>query len=451
MEKYKAGKLLKFLIPSLAGIVLFITPVEVGGELTIPIAAGAKFLVAFVTPAVPYLAAVFLVLSVLAYPLAKLFRIERLLRSNYFRILFFPGSWWTVVRAVGLVFLIMVLFRIGPEWIWGKSTGGMVLGTLFPILISIFFLAGLLLPLLLNFGLLEFVGALLTKVMRPLFKLPGRSSVNCIASWLGDGTIGVLLTNKQYVDGYYTQREAAVISTTFTAVSITFCLVVIETVGLGNMFLPFYGTVTLAGMVAAVIMPRIPPLSRKKDVYYNNLPGKANELVPEGHTAFSWGLKLAVEKADDNKGVWVFLKEGFKNVFDMWIGVLPVVMAVGTVALIFAEYTPVFSFLGKPFLPLLRLLGVPEAALASQTVIVGFADMIIPSIIAAGTIASEITRFIIAALSVTQLIYMAEIGGLILGTKIPVSFWNLIVIFLERTIITLPVIVLMARLIFGWG
>ena len=36
-------------------------------------------------------------------------------------------------------------------------------------LFSVFILAGLLLPLLLNFGLFEFVGTLLTKVMRPLF------------------------------------------------------------------------------------------------------------------------------------------------------------------------------------------------------------------------------------------------------------------------------------------
>ena len=41
------------------------------------------------------------------------------------------------------------------------------------------------------------VGTLLSKVMRPVFNLPGRSAIDCIASWLGDGTIGVLLTRKQ--------------------------------------------------------------------------------------------------------------------------------------------------------------------------------------------------------------------------------------------------------------
>ena len=87
------------------------------------------------------------------------------------------------------------------------------------MLFSVFILAGLLLPLLLNFGLLELVGTLLTKVMRPLFGVPGRSAVNCVASWLGDGSVGILMTARQYEDKYYTQREAAIIGTTFSAVS----------------------------------------------------------------------------------------------------------------------------------------------------------------------------------------------------------------------------------------
>ena len=64
----------------------------------------------------------------------------------------------------------------------------------------------------------------MVKVMRPLFKLPGRSSIDALTSWIGDGTIGVLLTSKQYEEGYYTKKEAAIIGTTFSVVSITFQL-----------------------------------------------------------------------------------------------------------------------------------------------------------------------------------------------------------------------------------
>ena len=136
-----------------------------------------------------------------------------------------------------------------------------------------------------------------------------------------------------------------------------------------------------------------------------------------------------------------------ENIFEMWFGTLPVILAMGTIALIVAEFTPVFDWLGIPFAPLYELLRIPEAEAASRTVIVGFADMFLPSVIAS-SIESELTRFVVAATSVTQLIYMSEIGSIIMGSKIPVSLKDLFIIFLERTLVSLPVIALLAHLIF---
>ncbi|MCQ6498108.1 nucleoside recognition domain-containing protein, partial [Vibrio parahaemolyticus] len=81
-----------------------------------------------------------------------------------------------------------------------------------------------------TFGLLELFGALLSKVMLHVFNRPGRSAIDCMASWLGDGCVGILLTSKQYEKKFYTQREAAVVGTSFSALSITFSLVVISQV-----------------------------------------------------------------------------------------------------------------------------------------------------------------------------------------------------------------------------
>ncbi len=141
------------------------------------------------------------------------------------------------------------------------------------------------------------------------------------------------------------------------------------------------------------------------------------------------------------------LKEGAQNAVDMVLGVLPVVMAIGTAALMVAEYTDVFSILGAPFVPLLELLHIPDAVKASETMVIGFADMFIPAILAAD-IESEMTRFVIATVSVTQLIYISEVGALLLGSKIPVKLWELFVIFILRTLVTLPVVAGIAHLIF---
>lgn len=421
-------------------------PVKIEGNLTIPIAVFSNALQKLLQQQLPLIMTVIVTATFILTFYHQTFH-PAFIKSEFFYNLLNVSLFWYIVRLVGMIFAVMAYFKIGPEAVYADSTGGTLLFSLLPVLFSVFLFAGLFLPFLLNFGLLELCGALMKNLMRPVFKLPGRSSIDCMASWLGDGTIGVLLTSKQYEEGFYTKREAAVIGTTFSVVSITFCLVIISQVNLAHMFVPFYLTILLAGAAAAVISPRIPPLSRKADTYITDQADQDQEEIPEGYTPFQWGLSQAVAKAKQNTSVKDFLQDGAKNVLDMWMGVAPVVMALGTAALIVAEYTPVFKWLGLPFIPLLELLQVPEAAEASQTLVVGFADMFLPSVLGSG-IESEMTRFIIACVSVTQLIYMSEVGGLLLGSKIPVTFLDLVLIFLVRTLITLPVIVLCAHFIF---
>lgn len=446
-SKLSPVSILKFLVPSILGVFIFMTPVMSKDGITIPVAIMSNAVQSIFADILPAVTVALICISAIGSIITKLVKPKFITEHKFLNNLFNVTPLWFVVRLVGAAIGVMVLFKVGPEFIWSENTGGMVLFGLLPILFSVFLFAGLFLPLLLNFGLLEFFGTLLTKVMRPIFKLPGRSSVDCIASWLGDGTIGVLLTSKQYEDGFYSQREACVIGTTFSFVSITFSLVVISTVGLGHMFVPFYLTTLIAGIVAAIIVPRIRPLSKKPDSYYGGKKNHVSETIPDGHSSFSWGLNQAVVRAEKSSDFKSTAFEAVQNVMDMWLGVMPVVMAVGGIALMIAEYTPIFKILGLPFIPLLNLLQIPEAVAASQTLVVGFADMLLPSVIAAN-ITSEMTRFIIAAVSVTQLIYLSEVGGLLLGSKIPVSLKDMIIIFLERTIITLPVITLIANIIF---
>ena len=435
----------KFLIPSLIGAFLFVTPINQDGNLTIPIAVVANKLLDFMGDSALTIIWALITLSGVITVIHKFIGIGILKKNAKLDNLFSVKGFWFAVRLIGLVFANMIYFNIGPDFIIGGATGGMVINDLIPILVCVFLLAGILLALLLNYGLLDFFGALLIKLMRPVFNLPGRSALDCVASWLGDGSIGVLLTSKQYDEGFYSKREATVIATTFSAVSITFSLVVISEVGLSHMFLPFYLVVSFAGIVAAVIVPKLPPLSRVPDTYYTETAHR--EDIPEGMSSAQYGLQLALKKAEKSPTVKGFFKEGMENVFEMWFGTLPVILAMGTIALIIAEFTPFFRILGIPFIPLFKLLAIPEAAAASQTVVIGFADMFLPSVIAAG-FESEMTKFVVAATSVTQLIYMSEIGSIIMGSKVPVSFWKLFVIFLERTVVTLPIIALFAHLLF---
>ena len=445
MKLIKDIRFYKFLIPSFIGAMLFVVPINQNGNLTIPIAVAANKLLEIMGNHALTVIWLLISISALVTLLHRFVGISILKKNSKMDNLFAIKGFWFWIRMIGFLVINMIYFEVGPEFIIGDLTGGLVANDLIPILVCVFLLAGLLLALLLNYGLLDFCGALMIKLMRPIFNLPGRSALDCVASWLGDGSIGVLLTSKQYEEGFYSKREATVIATTFSAVSITFSLVVISQVGLEHMFLPFYLTVTVAGIVAAIIVPKLPPLSRIPETYNTETP--CREDIPKGKNASQYGMELALKKAESAPGFKAFLQEGLENVFEMWFGTLPVILAIGTIALVIAEFTPVFKILGIPFIPIYQLLQIPEAQLASQTVVVGFADMFLPSVIAS-SIESEITRFVVAATSVTQLIYMSEIGSIIMGSKIPVSLINLFIIFLERTIVTLPVVALLAHLIF---
>ncbi len=424
----------------------FLCPYPTQGGVSIPVAHLAHLLTQKIHPWITEILLIIFWLSSIGSIAASLF-LPKTYNNAWISKVFCPGYTALCLRLLGACFLTQCYLLTGPDFIYSPSTGLLLYNDLLPILLSVFILAGILLPLLLDFGLLEFVGTLASKVMRPLFNLPGRSAIDCLTSWLGDGSVGVILTSKQYEQGYYTQKEAAIIATNFSAVSITFSLIVLSQVNLGEHFFAYYLTVCLCGIICALILPRIPPLSRKKSDYADSSHSEITHDIQPSEGLIRHAYQLGLEKAKSTNILESLLINGCKNIIEIVFGLLPIVMAIGTGVLVIAEYTAFFDLLGKPFIPLLELLHIPEAKEASKTLLAGFSDMFLPSIIGA-PIQSPITRFFIATLSVTQLIYLSEVGALILGSKIPLSFIELCMIFLLRTFISMPIIALVAHLYF---
>ncbi|MGP4071256.1 YjiH family protein [Piscibacillus sp. B03] len=436
---------LKFILPSVIGILLFLVPIKIDGEFTIGVGVLATNLSSFFEGVIPYFIVALLGLSFFMTTLAKVKRFDLFNQYSFLNTLFVTSNANLFLRLFGFLVGILTLFELGPTIISSPAIGGVVLYDLAPVLLTWFLFAGLLLPLLTEFGLMEFIGTIFRKIMKPLFTMPGRSSIDSMASWMGAGPVGVLVTMNQYDQGYYNKREAAVISTTFSVASIAFSLVVANVIGVGHLFIPFYLTIVAAALIAAIIMPRIPPLSSKKNTYYEPVGKQIEEEIPKNVSAVKWGWQQALKKAESANGFYSQLKSGTKTVLDIWLGLIPLVMSLGAIALIIAEETPIFEILSYPLIPVLELMKIPEAAAAAPAMLVGFADMFLPAVIGAG-IESELTRFVVGALSITQVIYMSEIGVLILRSNIPLKLHELFMIFIERTIITLPIIVIIAHL-----
>ena len=451
--KTNKKSLLNFLIPSIIGIIIFMIPVKYDGNWTIIVKILADFIAKIVGNYLPALCTIIITISFVMSIMAS-FNVKFIKENKLLNQTFSVTPVWLVLRILGFIVVWMVVLKdklnLGPffDMIVADESATFILNDLLTSLVIIFVIASMLLPLLLDFGLLEFIGAIFTKIMRPVFLIPGRAAVDCITSWIGDGTLGVMLTANQYESGYYSAKEAAIISTNFSAVSITFSLIVLSQVDMVDYFGVYYLLVCLVGIVCAIIIPRIPPLSLKKDDYVVE-SAHDNENISENYSSsVKYGLDLAIKRVESHKGIGEFLKNGLENAFGMWFSVMPIVMIIGTASLVLANNTQVFEILGKPFLPLLNFLKVPESLEASKTMIVGFSDMFTPSIIAASTIQSQMTKFIVATISVTQLIYLSEVGGLILASSIPVNLFELFVIFIERTIISLLIVSPIAHLLF---
>ena len=444
--------LLKFLIPSLFGLMLFVIPLPYGNLFKLdglsPINIGIGFISELIKiVATDYLVNIALIVIVSSAFLSVISKFINI-KSEFFNNLLNVSPLWLSFRLLGALFIFMTVFKVGPEFIHSELTGEVVLGLL-PSLLAIFLVSGFLLPLVVDFGLMDLFGTLISKYMYKLFKVPGRAAIDAISSWLGDGTLGIMITDTQYKQGFYTAKEACIISVCFSLVSLPFSTVIADQLGFMPLFVPFYLTVCLASLACALIMPRIYPLNKLNNTTYNNIKHLKEELVPDGANLFKFGLEKAIERSATAPSFKEIIINGFKTVIDMYFALLPLVMAWGTLALIVAEFTPFFKIISIPVAFILNLLGIPDAVTAAPAVLVGFTDMFLPSIMVSGNEISEVTKFIIGALSITQLIYLTETGAVILKSDIPLKFKDLFILFIVRTAIALPIITVISKLIFS--
>lgn len=127
--------LLKFIIPSLIGVLLFLVPFQVGDTINIGMGLMADSLQALLGSALPAIAVVVLCLSVVATIYAKLAN-PSWAKKGMLHEMFHVGPVWLVMRVLGALFAVMTYFQFGPEFVTASFTGGVMLNDLAPVLLS---------------------------------------------------------------------------------------------------------------------------------------------------------------------------------------------------------------------------------------------------------------------------------------------------------------------------
>lgn len=444
-KKYTNSKnLLKFILGSAFGVLMFLVPIPQGESFTTLLDYLKTFVKNIFGGSLSYILLVIIVASAVLSVYDYFCKPDWIRKNHYLSKAFSTTPFYLVSKVIGAVVCCMVVLGFGPEFIISADTGANMVSlscTLLCIVVSFSFI----LPFLTDCGIMEFLGVIARPVVKPLFGVPGRASVDLIASWFGASNAAVILTREQYMKGFYTKREAAYIMTNFSLVSIPFCLLIADTVGIANLFPPFYLCICIVGIILAVIIRRIPPIRTLPDTYQEKVGKQINEDVPENVNVLKYAVELSCKRAEEFhlKGV---LSAGMEVVMGMFFDLIPIVVAWGTVALIIATYTPVFDWISYPMGLYLKLFGVEEAFAVAPATLIGFTDMFIPALLITG-IESVKTKFIIGVLSLVQIIYLTEVGAIAIKSEVPLNFWKLLVIFLERTIIAIPMIVLFANIV----
>lgn len=434
--------ILKFLFYSILGIIAFLAPVTIGGESSILMGHIKSIVIDGYSDSIKYLIIFVSLTTVIGTIIGK---IKKQFKNHVLQELFICGPINGVVRIGGSIFFLMVHFGVGPKAVLDPNTGGMMAGDLLPSLMVTFCVGVILMPLLTSFGLVEFVGVLIAPFMRKVFKVPGYAAIDAIASFLGDGTIGIVVTDEQYQKGYYTQREAAVIATSFSIVGISFAAVVADFLQFSSIFIIFYSTIAFSTVIAGIVIARL-PLKKFKDEYFKE--GKVEE---RNDISLAMAFKKAAATAEKAKELEIIL-DSIKKVAVLYITFIPVIMFMGTAGLIVAEYTNIFGIISMPLIPILQFLGFSKEIAASMapSMIVGFSDMYLPSLLIEN-VPSETARFIIGTLSFAQLIFLSETGMILVASKIGFTFWDALKFFILRTVITFPIIFAVAKILLTMG
>lgn len=434
----------KFILTSLIGVLAFMIPIPLFGEINIPVEILTTLFSKLTSPIINILILLITLSSTLlsVYVAYNKFRnkkinlkIKKIFEVNYV---------YLITKIIASVILLMIYFGYGSEIIIGGKTGMRML-ELSHSLVAIAISMSFLLPFLTDTGSMEFIGVIAKPIVRPLFKVPADASLDLIASWLGASSAAVILSAEKYRKNYYTKKETAIVMCNFSLVSIPFCMLVAAILNVEKYFLTLYTVVTVIGIILAIITPRIKPLSSLSDEFYSVNYVREEFEVKDGNvlsTAFDRAIE--VSKTFNLSNV---LNTAISILGSVLLNLLPTVIAWGTIGLILVEYTSIFKIISYPMGVILNMFGVKEAFIAAPATLVGFIDMFIPALLCSN-IQSVETRFIIAALSLIQIIYVTEVGSIIIQTDIGVNFKKLLMIFLQRTIISLLFIITISKIIF---
>ena len=377
---------------------------------------------------------------------------------------------FAVFKMIGFVVLTMIIVDIYfgahfgfMNWLFspvdslnGNNIANFVMANILVTICISIPCASLFLPFLVDYGLVDFVGVFVRLIMRPVFKLPGRAAIIMVTAFLGNFSAGHIAVNDQYKTGRMTERESVCIDTSLSTASVGFLMALATNTGLNNAELwggknywnTYFWIAFLVTLLVALIGVRIRPLSKIPDDYYPGAEPNPEKIIKTGLFSAALTEALDIVEAQDNPGKRIV------GVMNETMNVLGTVSAgtsfFGTFGVVLYTFTPIINWLGYIFWPFFRILGFTgqELTVACQGAMISIIEITVPALLVATGVWSLRLRFMLAVLPVTAIVFLASFVPCCMGTEVPVKFSHLIVIWLERMILSILICGLFAIILF---
>ncbi len=432
MDKRKG--MIRFLVFSIFGIFMFFFSIRIGELKTIPIDHIVKRILKIPNFKVIY--------GLIMISIGTLFPfIKKTWNKTKLNIVM------SVFNILGVLFTFMSIFKIGPEIIIQKTMGPYVLNLVVIPVILIVPVGSIFLSFLVSYGLMDAIGTVMEPVMRPIFKTPGRSAIDAVASFVGSYSIALLVTNRVYKENKYTKKEAAIIATGFSTVSATFMIITLNTLGLMEHWTQYFWICLIVTFAVTAITARIYPLSKMKDEYYSVDFNKENNFEKVSFIKrLQKAWQIGTENAASSESVIKNTMSNFRDGIKLALNIGPTIMSIGVISLLLAQYTNIFDIFAYLFLPLTKLLNVSNPLLLAKASTITLADMYVPAIIS--TTADFETKYIIGVLCISELLFFSASIPCILATEIPIKVRDIVILWFERTIISLLLIVPIIKILY---
>ena len=413
----KPMALIQLIVFSVIGLVMFFVPFTIGEKSTILFDHGATYLVNQ-----QHTLSVILLFMLMIFGVSKPF-IDGSWRKNI------THKILTVFKVLGLVLAVMYISGNAPAFMMEKDMLPFLFEKLALPVGMIIPLGALILAFLVGFGLLEMVGVLMQPIMKPIWRTPGASAIDAVASFVGSYSIGLLITNRVYLQKQYSAREAIIIATGFSTVSAAFMVIVAKTLGLMEFWNLFFWSTLVITFIVTAITARIPPISR-----FDNELDRPNLDYKKGtrlKAAYELGLSTSRRASDFKQILW----SNFRDGLTMAAAIVPSIIAVGLTGLLLAKYTPVFDALGLLLYPFTWLGGLPEPLVAAKGMSAGLAEMFLPALLLSE--ADMLTRYVAGVISISSVLFFSAMIPCVLATEIPISVGKMVIVWFQRVALSI--------------